>query len=268
MKVPWLSVEGESFPPRARRQRRRIARSALAAVPVIYPLAPGIPNEDNVTEEMVPAAPQGDVPDKTEGIPADSPPTETPTPLPSDAPSDAVSTQPTTPSSTVTIPLAKFQQTPTQPKVRPTGPVIPAVPILPQSPTSTMKAPPNSTQSAPSKGAENTATPDDENKALSTTSAEGQLPVASPETAKTASPPEKPKSWANLFRSPDTQSSAANAASISASNGVEVGKSETLADVLNEMGASLDAPARISFLQPRGLVNTGNMCYMNSVREP
>jgi ubiquitin carboxyl-terminal hydrolase 10 len=26
-----------------------------------------------------------------------------------------------------------------------------------------------------------------------------------------------------------------------------------------------DHPTKIAFLQPRGLVNTGNMCYMNSV---
>lgn len=40
-----------------------------------------------------------------------------------------------------------------------------------------------------------------------------------------------------------------------------------MVDVLNSLGANVDQYSeKIAFLEPRGLVNTGNMCYMNSVR--
>jgi ubiquitin carboxyl-terminal hydrolase 10 len=45
-----------------------------------------------------------------------------------------------------------------------------------------------------------------------------------------------------------------------------VQKSESLADVLNSLGEDVTQYSdKIAFLEPRGLVNTGNMCYMNSV---
>lgn len=46
-----------------------------------------------------------------------------------------------------------------------------------------------------------------------------------------------------------------------------VQKSESMSDVLASLGGeSVRYSEKIAFLEPRGLVNTGNMCYMNSVR--
>jgi ubiquitin carboxyl-terminal hydrolase 10 len=92
-------------------------------------------------------------------------------------------------------------------------------------------------------------------------------PVPLTESSKPASPPAPPKSWADLVRSKTVPkpSSTASAASQLA-NGLGPAKNETLSDVLNtiEVTATHTA-AKIAFLKPRGLVNTGNMCYMNSV---
>ena len=50
-------------------------------------------------------------------------------------------------------------------------------------------------------------------------------------------------------------------------NGVLPTKTESLADALSSYSVeSIRDSSKISFLEPRGLVNTGNMCYMNSVR--
>lgn len=79
-------------------------------------------------------------------------------------------------------------------------------------------------------------------------------------------PKPKPTSWASLLRPAQSQgpSSVASDAGVNV-NGALTGRGEALTDALNEMNIATEAPARISFLQPRGLVNTGNMCYMNSV---
>ena len=43
-------------------------------------------------------------------------------------------------------------------------------------------------------------------------------------------------------------------------------KAKPLADVLTGMGDDVtEYSDKVAFLEPRGLVNTGNMCYMNSV---
>ena len=72
-----------------------------------------------------------------------------------------------------------------------------------------------------------------------------------------------PKSWADLVRSqaPPPSLGAPNGAGVV--NGASLPKSASLADALRQYGVQNDS--RLSFLEPRGLVNAGNMCYMNSV---
>ena len=74
----------------------------------------------------------------------------------------------------------------------------------------------------------------------------------------------KPKAWAGLFN-PATASLAAssNGGNTTASS---FGKSnaESLAEALRSFDA-VSNDSKVAFLEPRGLVNTGNMCYMNSV---
>lgn len=88
--------------------------------------------------------------------------------------------------------------------------------------------------------------------------------AAGEEGAPVTLPPKPaPKSWADLVRrnAPPPSSTAPNGAAVV--NGVSLPKSASLADALKQYGVQDDL--NLSFLEPRGLVNTGNMCYMNSV---
>ena len=94
--------------------------------------------------------------------------------------------------------------------------------------------------------------------------------VKSDQTSKAASPEIKagPKSWADLVRTKNS-SSASNGTAIGSSMSQHIfssSKSSNISDVLTSFNvASSDIDSKIAFLKPRGLVNTGNMCYMNAV---
>ncbi len=86
------------------------------------------------------------------------------------------------------------------------------------------------------------------------------------------SPPIKaaPKSWADLVRTTgqNTTARAVQVPSESATqtNAFAAAKTGSLADALSSYSVKdNDENAKMAFLEPRGLVNTGNMCYMNSV---
>lgn len=168
--------------------------------------------------------------------------------------------------------LSSTQQAPVHTRqastTRPGVPVIPVVPLMPQSPS----APKQSRSSAhPTPG-----TPDSTEATASTAlengqaaTDEGSRPAASSETASNAAPspaPQRvaPKSWADLVRS---KAAANKAAAPSPQAGAPtLSRGESLAEALNSFGANVEQYSeKIAFLEPRGLVNTGNMCYMNSV---
>ncbi|QIW99062.1 hypothetical protein AMS68_004580 [Peltaster fructicola] len=74
--------------------------------------------------------------------------------------------------------------------------------------------------------------------------------------------PAAPKSWADLVRIRGTAARPA-AAPHEVLNGVaSLPKNATLAEALRQYVVQ---SSQISFFEPRGLVNTGNMCYMNSI---
>jgi ubiquitin carboxyl-terminal hydrolase 10 len=97
-----------------------------------------------------------------------------------------------------------------------------------------------------------------------------EKPVAPAEEPAESKPveavkPAAPKSWADLVRNKNL---ARNAANQSAPSGVVNGvvKSQSVADVILNLGDDVSQYSdKVTFLEPRGLVNTGNMCYMNSV---
>lgn len=185
---------------------------------------------------------------------------ETPSTIP-DTPSENASTQPTTPSSMVNA-AAKAQQTPTQQKSsRSTAPIMPIIPAMPVSPVAVRKSHRDSVTSTKSKSESDTAVKSEQEDAQSVQVIDN--------AAAAAAPPAPPKSWADLVR----KQSALNGVVASATtttpiiNGLSAPKSETLGDVLGEINTA-EAPTKVVFLQPRGLVNTGNMCYMNSVSSP
>ena len=174
-----------------------------------------------------------------------------------------MSTQPTTPSSSTPAQVAKSQETPTQPKSRPVLPVVPAVPVLPSSPSATRKAHRDSVVSSHSKASEDVTAADASRRSSSNGATEisGEARSAEPIQAP------KPTSWAALLRTNQPQNTPATRSSLAAPSEVVVtAKSETLSEVLNDVNTPVELPSKVSFLQPRGLVNTGNMCYMNSVR--
>lgn len=84
------------------------------------------------------------------------------------------------------------------------------------------------------------------------------------EQTKPTTPPKPapPKSWADLVRSKQAANASSAKVNGTATNGVP--KSASLTDALRQYDVQNDVDH--SFLEPRGLVNTGNMCYMNSVR--
>lgn len=233
------------------------------------------PVPETVPEQPAEVAPDQSTP-KAENEPeakstdpqAEDMPPSTPTPLASDAPSEDVSTQPTTPASSAAAASAKSQQTPTQARTRPSGQVMPVLPALPHSPTATRKAHRDSVVSTQSRLSEDASKEERSGLLTSTDSQEPEKAEGETEGAPApapAAPKPKPSSWASLLRPAQSSSAAITSTDLDSSlNGGPMARGEALSDVLHDMNA-VDAPSKISFLQPRGLVNTGNMCYMNSV---
>lgn len=188
------------------------------------------------------------------------------TPLTSQPPSEALSTQPTTPSSEITPKMNASS--------RPSIPLLPIVPAVPNLPLA----------SRPSKRASISATSEVINGAPSNAdhlanaveiaakfnAEESEASAKSVETI--TSPPIKAatKSWADLVRTmgQNTTARTAQVSSDSAAqtNGFVPAKAGSLADALTSYSVKENNEnAKIAFLEPRGLVNTGNMCYMNSI---
>jgi ubiquitin carboxyl-terminal hydrolase 10 len=183
------------------------------------------------------------------------------TPSTSHPPSEADLTH-TTNSSPAAAPLSTRPTAPVHSHNRTqTKPVVPLIPIKstkPPSVTSTTQKSVKSVtgQEAPKKGDEN-ITP------AQITEADGTIV----ETPKASPPkPVAPKSWAELLRAkagPAPVHAPAQAKGVVSPTGPPAPKSNSLGDVLASF--STDSDKKISFLEPRGLVNTGNVCYMNSV---
>lgn len=200
------------------------------------------------------------------------------TPQTSHAPSESDSTQPTTPSSAVTpapprqqsLQTVKTSDRATVAKV----PIVPAIPNIPLASRPSKRASVSVTSDA--KRTEHPSpsdTPDVTNAVETAGQSNKQRLSANPEiTGNPTSPPAKtaPKSWADLVKTM-AQPTTTNANKVSdnthtQTNGFSNPRTGSLADALGSFsiyGGSEES--RLSFLEPRGLVNTGNMCYMNAV---
>jgi ubiquitin carboxyl-terminal hydrolase 10 len=108
--------------------------------------------------------------------------------------------------------------------------------------------------------------------------------TAAPEAETTEGPPapawSKPKLWTGLFSKPGASAASTSAAATAAQAQTNGNAAEGSAAVpatggfaktnASSLAQALQAyrpitPDKLAFLEPRGLVNTGNMCYMNSV---
>jgi ubiquitin carboxyl-terminal hydrolase 10 len=204
-------------------------------------------------------------------------PSEQETPATSQAPSEVGSGEPpTTPLS-----ASRPGSSPTHTRTA-TRPIVPVIPITPKvavptarKPSVVLSPPENEKEGESEAGAVATPPKSDRTRSSDTLVASPQqsTPAASrsePETAEstaTASKPAAPKSWADLVRTKAAKNDAASpAVNGAATIDVNVSNAGSLADAIRAF--SVDSAAKISFLKPRGLVNSGNMCYMNSVCFP
>ncbi|KAK4033863.1 hypothetical protein C8A01DRAFT_19262 [Parachaetomium inaequale] len=279
--LPWLSQPDLHFPQRTSKLRRKKKLLGADAERLELPgqHAPGAeaPAAKPEAQEPVQAAqrvpgttPKSEAKTEVLSAPSDTPSTQ-------DQPSEAaVSSTPTTPSSIQPPKLSTATPgTPTAVKA-----VVPAVPVVPALPKASPK------QTKPAAGAEKSAA---EAKTTVTAPGEQQAEHSQPatesadgtaETAQPAPAPPKPKLWTGLFSKPGgavaSTSSGATAALAQINGSTEEGSAmvpgagsfakanaSSLAQALQAYRPS--APDRLAFLEPRGLVNTGNMCYMNSV---
>ncbi|EGS18335.1 ubiquitin carboxyl-terminal hydrolase-like protein [Thermochaetoides thermophila DSM 1495] len=295
--LPWYSVPKEDFPLRTNKRKKK-KQLAATSEGVELPELPAPAAEASVepeikTEEAAPEpvkqpeeAPAPKAETKTEALPPRSE-----TPSTQDQPSeDTTSTSPTTPSSvqpakpSSTVTPASSATSAAKPTARPAVPAVPVLPVLPKvAPKEAKpavpaeKRPEAAAAAAPAKPAEATApqvngsvTPEkkaDETKEAATQPAQAPQPVPAPA-------PAKPKLWAGLFAKSSSSASATSSQVRTNGNtdgqGVASGPgafSKANANSLAEAILSYQpgTPEKLYFLEPRGLVNTGNMCYMNSV---
>ena len=236
---------------------------------------------DALTPEAVPEHPSTE---PSEDFQEDQPRNDTPvqpyleTPQTSDAPSESDSTQPTTPSSAVTP--APPRQQPAQTVKTPDQanfvkiPIVPAVPNLPLASRPSKRASVSAASEAKRNEQPSNSSVDHITNALETADQFNMedSPITSDATATSTSSPAKaaPKSWADLVKTmvqPTTTSATRAPENTNAqANGFASSKTGSLADALSSFSTQGGGErSRISFLKPRGLVNTGNMCYMNSV---
>jgi len=263
-------VAESSFPPRTPRRRRKLAEFSSEQVE--------LPSRQQSKPEPEPETAPSSEQSATEETTAEPDIIEPTTPSESVPPSEVNSTTPTTPSSIVTTTAPPAPQS--QKKIAAKGAIVPIVPIKPRGAIKTASpVQPRNTSTIPANATKPTALLESEieiekSEDKSTSDnvvTDNEQPTALNEVtpsieAETIKAP--PSSWAALFANRAAAAAAAKAASnppVSESplDVVNVPKAGSLADAVR--GYCVDGEEKIPFLEPRGLVNTGNMCYMNSV---
>ncbi|TVY46888.1 putative ubiquitin carboxyl-terminal hydrolase [Lachnellula occidentalis] len=173
------------------------------------------------------------------------------------------STTPTTPSSirqTSTTAAGDITPVAAKPTKKPTVSAVPIISALPKSASretskqATDKAPEEVKSEHPS-----VEITQDDTQAEDNQDSTDETAVEAPQAWKT------PKLWAGLFNA-NASATAPPTSGLGAEpvSGNSKSNAESLAEALRSFNA-VSNDAKVSFLEPRGLVNTGNMCYMNSV---
>jgi ubiquitin carboxyl-terminal hydrolase 10 len=200
-------------------------------------------------------------------------PSDQETPLTSQAPSEVGSGElPTTP---LSAGRPGSSPTHTRTATRPAVPIVPAIPkvAIPISKKPSGVYPHSATEKEVETEASPAATPpksDTTSSSLTLVPSPDQSPAPAVEATETDTTPPKPaapKSWADLVRTKPVKTEIIS----SPINGivktdVNVSKAGPLAEAIRAF--SVESSSKVSFLKPRGLVNSGNMCYMNSVWSP
>lgn len=251
-KLPWYSAPDEVFPKRKRRPKPKTVAVKKKQQDPTPPVSDAPPSEATATPALS-------------------------TKTHSEAHSEVDSTVPSTPISQPST----VSQTSVTPKSHksPKALVTPVVPVLPktvirtkaavkveEAPTSTSATAPSQTQAvetavaAPEKTGEGAKADGEGRKPADTSNVETSTSAPTPTPAPA---PVAPKSWADLVKVKNAAGDAASAKpAVIKANGV--GKSVSLSEALANFDLS-SVESTVPFLQPRGLINTGNMCFMNSV---
>lgn len=217
-------------------------------------------------------------------------PTRPETPSTQDVPSENTdSTSPTTPSS-VQPPSASTATSSTPAKSakpalpRTAIPVIPLIPALPKAKSSPKEAKPSPSVESVDQVQKETAAEDVTSQAGAGPTAAKEVVAEEPQqgTAQPAPAPAPakapPSSWANLFAKPTASTTSPTTTGQAGTNGVAAeGPNASDSNLSNFVKSNASSVAEVlqayrvnsvnnlAFLEPRGLINTGNMCYMNSV---
>ncbi|CAO2657774.1 Nn.00g039000.m01.CDS01 [Neocucurbitaria sp. VM-36] len=261
--LPWLSMPDADFPVRSsrRRRRRRVPVSteeeglALPSREQAVEEAPAVDTEQLAEDEATPTEEPEESQASTIAVPSDA---EVDTPSTSHPPSE-VDVGPTTPSAMPSS--AQSSATATKHTRNTTKPAVPLIPIRPAKAPSAASTTQQSVKSPPPAREESAS-------AEGASAPTAEVSASAEETPKASPPkPAAPKSWAELLRAKNAPAAVApppvTPNGVAATNGPTAPKSNTLADVLTSFAVNSDK--KISFIEPRGLVNTGNLCYMNSI---
>lgn len=252
--MPWFSRPDLPWPTMTKRNRRRRKVPAETVEDVQLPSMPAAEHEEVGQELNVISLPKDPRSDTSSTARQQS--------------EEAASTTPTTPSSlqqhSTTFPVSS------NPLLKPVSRIAAAVPIIPVIPK------PASRTSSGSVLVDQKPTGQDASKDTSNETAapvEGNTDAAAENEGfdvKSAPLASGPKLWTGLFKGgPVSVSAAAKNGTqappdSSTAGGFNKTYNESVADALRVFNATAQ-DAKLPFLKPRGLVNTGNMCYMNSV---
>ncbi|KAI1270599.1 cysteine proteinase [Xylariaceae sp. FL1019] len=260
--LPWYSNKDEPFPSRAPKFRRR--RRALKEGSKGVELPPNPVVGDDGETSSVDAPSRLNMPKASSAQRQEMPHED-----------QAPSTSPSTPVSIKAAPSSVTSTSSPKPSKPASRGAVPALPVIPKN---------GSKETSVVNNSEEKSRPQSSTSERQETVPPSETPTsAQAESTSTAAPPKvAPKSWSALFQRtapPSTPSAASHPGSAitpstssyadgHATNGSgPTNPVKSNASSLAEAFRSYNATAshKIAFLEPRGLINTGNMCYMNSV---
>ncbi|KAI0100148.1 hypothetical protein GGR51DRAFT_551648 [Nemania sp. FL0031] len=278
--VPWLSVPDQPFPkraPKSKRRRRRMSATASVELPASQQ-ANGKPDEIGKPPSTIRSTTHKNLNEKVAD--AITPGTEALVETPIQTASKKEHTQTTSAPVSPETALSSTS-TPSKDGKPSTRPAVPAVPVLPAMPkTAPKESPSTPTQTVAAMPPVSGQSNDDSQPSAETVQAKLETAPAFVKPAKAA-----PTLWSQVVKSQtltngmssslNTSASAAPAPVAPSSDAVSANNSTAGPGAFTRSNASSLAEAlrdyqvsngqNIAFIEPRGLVNTGNMCYMNSV---
>ena len=261
--LPWQSFEGDFPARRARRKRRPAPQSS--SVPVELPARDDNTVEPGVKARVGASEERRTIEDSSTGASALGASVNT------DSSSDLQQTKP--PSKPDSEPVHDSSSKSDAPN-RPTTSVLPIIPAIPNFSTharstkhGSQSAAQDSNKSTPTSNADALAKSLEVSSQVKSEENSGSSASKAAENAPAAKP--APKSWADLVRAQapvnTKEDSPADSTSTPYTNGLGA-KATSLVEALTSYSVKGNKEAaKIPFLEPRGLINTGNMCYMNSV---